>query len=246
MSFRLKNLQTEAVRILLLNQVFYPDPQASSQYLSRLADELAQLGHQVTVLTARRDYDNPTRQYPPRETWRDVEIIRVWNTGWGHGSKMGLAVDYLTFLMAALLRGLLLKRVDEVVALTSPPLVSVVGAILAGIWRARFVYWLMDMNPDEAIAVGWLRAGSFLARMLEMASRWSLRQADKIIVLDRYMAGARPLGQIFCSLCGQSYAVSSAGYARRGGKAFTGRAPDLLWFCRIRYRLESAAGAGPD
>jgi hypothetical protein len=45
----------------------------------------------------------------------------------------------------------------------------------------------MDFNPDEAIAAGWLREGSMAARVLEGMSRFSLRRADAIIALDRFM-----------------------------------------------------------
>jgi hypothetical protein len=45
----------------------------------------------------------------------------------------------------------------------------------------------MDMNPDEAIAAGWLRADSFMGKMLERMSRFSFRRADRIIALDRFM-----------------------------------------------------------
>jgi putative colanic acid biosynthesis glycosyltransferase WcaI len=45
----------------------------------------------------------------------------------------------------------------------------------------------MDLNPDEAIEAGWLKAGSPLARLLDRISRFSLRRADRVIVLDRFM-----------------------------------------------------------
>jgi glycosyltransferase involved in cell wall biosynthesis len=51
----------------------------------------------------------------------------------------------------------------------------------------RFVYWVMDFNPDEAIAAGWLRPNSLAAKVLEAMSRFSLRRANKIIALDRFM-----------------------------------------------------------
>ena len=175
------------MRVLLINQAFHPDPQATSQYLSPLAEELVKRGDQVTVLTGRRDYDEPKRLYPGRETWRGIEIIRVWSAGLGHGSKWSYAVDSLTFLLAASLRGSWLRRADLVLAQTSPPLISVVGATLACLWRARFIYWVMDLNPDEAIAVGWLKPGNETARFLEAASRWSLRRAERVVVQDKYV-----------------------------------------------------------
>jgi len=45
----------------------------------------------------------------------------------------------------------------------------------------------MDFNPDEAIAAGWLRENSIPARVLERMSRFSLRRADGVIALDRFM-----------------------------------------------------------
>jgi len=175
------------VRILLLNQTFYPDTPATSLYLTPLAEQLATRDHEVTVLTSRRAYDDFTRLFPARETWRGVKIVRVWSTGFGYKTKWGRGLDFLTFLIAASLRSLFLHRTDLVLAQTSPPLISVLGAVLAFFWRARFIYWVMDLNPDEAIAVGWLRAKGLPARLLEMASRWTLRRADRVVVQDRFV-----------------------------------------------------------
>jgi colanic acid biosynthesis glycosyl transferase WcaI len=182
-----KKLQTETMRVLLINQVFYPDPQSTGQHLSGLAQGLVRHGHHVTVLTSRRGYDDPTRSYPARETWRGIDIIRVWSSGFGHGMKWHRILDFATFLVSAMLRALFLPRADAVVTLTTPPLLSVLGAGLAKVWRGRFIYWVMDLNPDEAIAVGWLKADGTLTHLLESMSRWSLRQADWVIVLDDYM-----------------------------------------------------------
>lgn len=175
------------MRVLLLNQVFHPDPQATSQYLSRLAEELARRGHEVTVLTGRRDYADPTRLYPARETWRGIEIIRVWNAGLGQRSTLRRTLDFLSFLLAAFVRGLFLRRPEVVVALTTPPLVSVLGALFALLYRARFVYWVMDLNPDQVVALGWLKPNAPLVRLLEGALRWSLKRAQRVIVPDVYM-----------------------------------------------------------
>jgi glycosyltransferase involved in cell wall biosynthesis len=74
-----------------------------------------------------------------------------------------------------------------VVALTSPPLVSVIAAGYARLRGVKFCYWIMDLNPDEAVAAGWLSPGSFAARGLERLSRFSLNQASAIVVLDDFM-----------------------------------------------------------
>src|SRR5882724_1609592 len=160
---------------------------ATGQYLTEVALRLVERGHQVTVVTSRRAYDRPERKFPKQETWRGIRICRVASTGFGKGAKWRRAMDFGSFIACCVLRLVRLSRHDVVVALTSPPLISFLGAWLAVLRRSRFVYWVMDFNPDEAIAAGWLRAGSPAARMLEWMSRFSLKQAARIIALDRFM-----------------------------------------------------------
>ena len=175
------------MKILLLNQVFYPDVVATAQYLSDLAAELSARGHEVTVISNRRAYEQPETIYPARENWRGVRIIRVPSTRFGKSAKWRRAADFASFLLSGCAQLMFLPRQDAVVALTTPPLISFIGAWRAKLRREKFYYWVMDFNPDEAIAAGWLRKDSFAARFLERLSRFSLRQADRIIALDRFM-----------------------------------------------------------
>jgi len=175
------------VTFLLLNQTFHPDVMATGQYLTDVALRLVERGHQVTVVTSRRAYDQPRTQFPKEEMWRGIRVYRVGTTGFGKGAKWRRAADFASFLALASLRLARLPRPEVVVALTSPPLISFLGAGLARLRRSRFFYWVMDFNPDEAIAAGWLRPNSSVARVLDWISRFSLRQARKIIALDRFM-----------------------------------------------------------
>ena len=175
------------MKILLINQTFYPDVASTAQHLADLALGLVERGHDVTVVTSRRAYDHPETQFPKEETWRGIRICRVASTGFGKGAKWRRAADFASFSALCSLRLAMLPRQDVVVALTSPPLVSFLGAWVAKLRGSRFIYWVMDFNPDEAIAAGWLREGSLAARLLDKMSRFSLRRASKIIALDRFM-----------------------------------------------------------
>ncbi len=160
---------------------------ATGQYLTEVALRLVELGHKVTVVTSRRAYDQPDRLFPKRETWRGISIYRVASTGLGKGAKWRRAADFGSFIASCSLRLAVLPKHDAIVALTSPPLISFLGAWCAKLRRSRFFYWVMDFNPDEAIAAGWLRPGSLVTRLLDWMSRFSLRQATSIIALDRFM-----------------------------------------------------------
>lgn len=175
------------MKFLLLNQTFYPDVMATGQYLTEVAVRLIERGHQVTVVTSRRAYDQPGAVFPRTETWRGIRICRVASTGFGKDAKWRRAADFASFIMACCWRLALLPRHDAVLALTTPPLISFIGAWLAKYWRASFFYWVMDFNPDQAVAADWLRAESLPGRLLERMSRFSLRQARKVISLDRFM-----------------------------------------------------------
>lgn len=160
---------------------------ATAQYLTQVAAALTERGHEVTALASRRGYDDPDRVFPAREEWRGGRIFRVWSTRFGKGAKWRRAGDFASFLLSCCLRLAWLPRPDVVVALTSPPLISFIGATFARLRGSQFVYWVMDFNPDEAIAAGWLQRDSFATRCLERCSQFSLRHAARIVVLDRFM-----------------------------------------------------------
>ena len=175
------------VRILLLNQTFYPDVASTAQHLSELALELVKRGHTVTVVTGRQAYYNRQVLFARRENWSGVDIHRVYSTGYCRKTKWRRVMDFVSFIVSCCVRLATMPRHDVVVALTTPPLIAFIGAWRARSWRSRFCYWVMDFNPDEAIAAGWLRADSAPARILESMSRFALRQADSVIALDRFL-----------------------------------------------------------
>ena len=175
------------MKFLLLNQTFHPDLMATAQYLSDLATALVERGHVVRVIASRRAYDQPEKLFPKAETWRGVHIQRIATTAFGKSAKWRRAVDFGSFIVTCCWQLLFTPKPDIVVALTSPPLISFIGALYARLRGAKFIYWVMDLNPDEAIAAGWLRSDSPAARFLHSLSRYSFRHAHRIIALDRFM-----------------------------------------------------------
>ena len=75
------------VKILVLNQCFYPDVVSSAQHTSDLARALVARGHEVTVIASSRGYDDPSLRFPLREIWNGVRILRVPCLATGKGSR---------------------------------------------------------------------------------------------------------------------------------------------------------------
>ena len=175
------------MKILLINQTFHPDVVATSQQLTGFAEDLVLRGHAVSVLTGAHGYDDPHETYASYEKYRGVKIHRISYFSFGKKNKFTRFLDFTSFNLILFVRLLFFSKQDVVVGLTSPPLVSVLGNIFCKLKGGKFVYWVMDLNPDEAIAAGWLKEKSILGRILKSLSRWSFKNSDTIVALDPYM-----------------------------------------------------------
>ncbi|WP_038158690.1 glycosyltransferase family 4 protein [Verrucomicrobium sp. BvORR106] len=174
-------------RILLLNQCFYPDHASTAQHLTDLALGLREAGHEVWALSARRSYDRPEVLYPASEVWKDIHITRISSLGLGKKSILRRILDSLSFWCNAASRLLTVPRPDLIICLTSPPMVSTLGGLAGVIRRTPLAHWVMDLNPDEAVAAGILRKGSVPERVLDYLVTWSFKRASLVVALDRFM-----------------------------------------------------------
>jgi colanic acid biosynthesis glycosyl transferase WcaI len=160
---------------------------STAQHLTDLATALSSRGHDVTVIASDRGYDDPATRFKRRERWNGIQIIRIPSLSLGKHSRWRRALSFASFLIACALRLLMLRRFDVVVALTSPPLISFLAALFVKLKGGSFCFWVMDLNPDEAIAAGWLERDSLTSRSLQRMLNYSLRHAEQTIVLDRFM-----------------------------------------------------------
>ena len=174
------------MRLVILNQFFYPDHSATSQLMTDLGESLVGRGFEVTALAGRGRY-NGGGGLPAREEYAGVSIERAWSTGFGKGSVVGRLADYLTFYVGAALKLLTLRRHDVVLVLTTPPLISLPALLVCRLRRMKLVALVQDVYPDVAVALGALKGGGLAARLLDALNRLVLRHADRIIVLGECM-----------------------------------------------------------
>lgn len=173
---------------VFITQVYVPDPAAVGQHLADAAEELAARGHSVTVYTSRSGYDDPSVTYPSRENVRGVDVRRLPLSSFGKSSILIRVAGGLAFVGQAVVRSLTRRRIDAVVVSTSPPMASLGALALGALRRTRVKYWVMDINPDQLVALGMARPGSASVRAFEWLNRRILARADDVIVLDRFMA----------------------------------------------------------
>jgi hypothetical protein len=173
---------------LIISQVYPPDPTAVGQHLADVAKELVRRGHRVIVYTADHGYDDPSISFPRRETIDGVEVRRLRFSSFGKSSIRIRLLGGVLFLGQVVVRGAFTRGIDGILVSTSPPM-GPWGAVLLGLLhRVPVKYWVMDVNPDQMIALGKLSSRSLPARAFDYFNRVALRRAHDVIVLDRFMA----------------------------------------------------------
>ncbi len=175
--------------VLILSQVYVPDPASVGQHVHDAAREMARRGYRVLVYASARGYDEPSLRYPRREIRDGVEIRRLPLASFGKGSLRARLIGGLSFLAQATLRALFTRHLAGVLVSTSPPMASAAGVALSRLRRVPLAFWVMDVNPDQAVISGAVSRRSLPARLLEASNRAAARRSAAVILLDRFMAG---------------------------------------------------------
>ncbi len=176
------------MRILFINQCYWPDHASSAQHLTDLAEGLAARGHDVTVLCSRNPYVGGGSVFPRQEHHKGVLTHRVATLGYGKKSGIkGRTLDYLSFHFMALLKAVRLPSSDVVVTLTSPLLVGVLGWLLTILRRTKHVHCCMDLFPDTGVLFGIVKKNGLAHRLCAFFTRRYLRWADGIVAISPYM-----------------------------------------------------------
>jgi colanic acid biosynthesis glycosyl transferase WcaI len=175
------------MRILIINQPFYPDVVATAQHLADWSEHLTSRGHTVTVIASRSVYGKQGANLPKRDTYKGATVYRVGANLFKKGRILTRLIDFGLFHFLALYRALTLPKQDVVVCLTTPPFIGLVGMLTKSFRGSRYVQYEMDLYPDVPIALGVMRKTSLSARFFESFHRRLLRSADRVIVLGRCM-----------------------------------------------------------
>ena len=176
-------------RFLIITQVFTPDPAAVGQYFDEAAQAIASTGAKVTVLTANRGYDNPNARFTAKEDRDGINIRRLPLSSFGKASIPVRIFAQLSFLIQSILRGLFTPKLTDLLVSTSPPMAAIT-AVVIGFFRPKLKvhYWVMDINPDQAVILGAFSPRHPLVLALDWLNRRILKRADSVIALDRFMA----------------------------------------------------------
>lgn len=171
------------MRLLFLNQFFWPDEAATSQLLTDLVRSI-DADHDITVICAASRYAGVR---PPHDPAPIANVRRLAGPGFGHG-KLAKLSSYASFAIGAIVESLRTKRPAVVVSMTTPPLLGLVGLLLQRLRGSRHIIWEMDLYPDVAVDLGAIRKGGLLDKIVGFFADLPRRHADAIVALGPCMA----------------------------------------------------------
>jgi len=174
--------------LLVISQVYVPDPASVGQHVADAAAEMARRGWRVRVLTARAGYDDPSIKYPKREVIDGVEVRRLPLSSFGKSSILLRLIAGSIFMAQCVVHGLFTRGITRILVSTSPPMCSLAAIMIGLVRRVSIKYWVMDLNPDQMIELGRTSERSLPARVFNWMNRCILRRADDVVALDRFMA----------------------------------------------------------
>lgn len=171
------------MKILVICQHYWPE----NFRVTEICEALVERGHEVTALVGLPNY--PTGIIPEeyrhfknrRQKRNGVEIRRCFEIGRRPG-KIGLAINYVSYMTSATIKALLMKRDYDVIYAfsTSPVLMSLPAAVLRCFTSKKFMIYVLDIWPACLAAMN-VFEGSFLYAFMKRVSKWVYAKADVLI-----------------------------------------------------------------
>ena len=174
--------------LLVMSQVYVPDPTSVGQHMHDAAKELASRGYDVRVLTSARGYEDPSKKYPKYEVLDGVTVRRLPLSSFGKSSILIRLIGGISFTVQCIVHGLLLRNLKHIVVSTSPPMCPLAAVVLNMLRGTPITYWVMDLNPDQMIELGKTSPTSVQVRIFDWLNRQILRRSKTVVALDRFMA----------------------------------------------------------
>ena len=118
-------------------------------------------------------------------------ILRIGATKFGRGSFAGKLLDYLSYYVGVAWQLWRMNpRPDRIVALTTPPYLSVLARGMSKLRRADHAHWVMDLYPDVMAAHGMLKESGLVYQLLAGLARWGFggKRSAAVLTLGPDMA----------------------------------------------------------
>ncbi len=177
----------EELKILFLSHYFPPESNAPATRVHETCRCWAQAGHRVQVITCAPNvpdgkvYEGYRNRWLHREVVDGIEVLRVWSI---LTPNEGLArtVMFISFMLTATLRALLVERPDVIVATSPQFFCGWAGVLTKWLRRRPLILEIRDPWPEAVVAVGVIQNPTLIST-LEWLEKRMYSAADHIVTV---------------------------------------------------------------
>lgn len=171
--------------VLVLNRSFWPDSEATGQFITELCTRLADK-YQITVISGRSYYIKEDNfkffSLYKKEKLCKLNIFRVRHTRFWKGNLFGRVINWLTYIFVAFMLASKTKA-DLIIVATDPPFLGIAAMLLKKIKPIPFIYNCRDLYLDAAVGLGKLKSRGLIARVYDYFDRAAFNSALKVVPL---------------------------------------------------------------
>jgi glycosyltransferase involved in cell wall biosynthesis len=176
------------MRILFLSHYFPPEVNAPASRTYEHCNQWVQDGHKVTVVTCAPNHPRGTvyegyhNKLFQREERNGIQVIRIWTYVTANEGFLKRTLNYLSYMVAAVLVAPLLSKCDVVLS-TSPQFFNgLAGYLVSRLKRVPWILEIRDLWPESIVAVGAITNRPVI-RLLEGLETFAYRKADHLVVV---------------------------------------------------------------
>ena len=176
--------------ILIVSQYFWPE----NFRINDLALALDEAGHKITILTGLPNYPEGEiykgyKWKVTRETYKNINIIRIPIIPRGNASNIRLFLNYLSFAaIATIFSPFLVKgNIDNIFIYGGSPLTKAIPAILLKkIKKAPVFLWVLDLWPESVFVNNRIKS-RIIFLLIKIMTKWIYKNSDYILLQSKAM-----------------------------------------------------------
>ncbi len=177
------------MRILVLTDRFVPEVTAVPARTLAHAREWRRQGHEVTVVTCAPNFPKGKVFDGYKNKWRQIEdmdgikVIRLWSYMVPNEGRWRRTLDYMSFMVSAIVQHRKFPDYDILVASSPPIFVAIAGAFIAWLRKKPWIFELRDLWPASITAVGVSKSPAL--RFVEHMELTLYRRATRVMALTQ-------------------------------------------------------------
>ncbi|GAB6165757.1 glycosyltransferase family 4 protein [Thermostilla marina] len=177
------------MHILFLTHYFPPEVNAPATRTYEHCVRWVKAGHRVTVITCNPNHPKGViypgyrnRLRAQRDVVDGIEVVRVWTLLAPNAGTVRRILNFLSYMVAAIIASFRIRKVDVVVATSPQFFCGWAGVWVSRLKRRPFVLEIRDIWPESIETVGAIRFRPIL-RFLEFLERRMYLAADHIVAV---------------------------------------------------------------